>query len=206
MTRLIFFTGLLFAFYCKNVQSQVVYPSDTSITKTENTEVVKTEESNEEVKSQKTDVIYQHNGTKMLVNVKKIQMNDLFYSLPGETKVYKMDQRLVHKIEYKSGKVEVLNEKPTEIREVGDYRKIKVTYDPVDVEGLIEIAEIEARADGNESGNSTPKSLERSAIIILRRQAANINSDVILITDKKTHVAFGEIPFMILYAKAYSYK
>ncbi|OFX85736.1 MAG: hypothetical protein A2W99_05825 [Bacteroidetes bacterium GWF2_33_16] len=184
------------------VYSQVVYPSEPDTTKKE--------ELPQEVKQDKpavtTDIIYQHDGTKMLVNVKKIQMNDLFYSLPGETKVNKMDQRLVYKIEYKTGKIEILNEKPTEIRDVGDYRKIKVTYDPKDVDGLIEIAQLEARADGNEKSYSTPKSLERTAIIVLRRKAALINSDIVFITDKKTHVAFGEIPFIILYAKAYSYK
>ena len=183
--------------------SQVVYPTESDSTKKEQQvdDVVKEESTN-----QKTDIIYQHDGTKMYVDVKKIQMNDLFYSLPGETKVSKLDQRLVHKIEYKSGKIEVLNEKPIEIRDVGDYRKVKVTYDEKDVEGLVEVAQLEARADGNERGYSTPKSLERSAIIVLRRKAALINSDIILITDKKSHVAFGEIPFTILYAKAYSYK
>lgn len=187
-------SGLIFA--------QVVYPTEPDTTKNE----VQKDEVTTQKQDVKTDIIYQHDGTKMFVDVKKIQMNDLYYSLPGETKVIKMDQRLVHKIEYKSGKIEVLNEKPTEIRDVGDYRKVKVTYDPKDVEGLVEVAQLEARADGSDKSYSTPKSLERTAIIVLRRKAALINGDIILITDKRTHVAFGEIPFIIMYAKAYSYK
>ncbi|HAN17079.1 MAG: hypothetical protein A2X13_05325 [Bacteroidetes bacterium GWC2_33_15] len=201
MIRLCLITCLFIVFSCTILFSQVIYPSDTNTIQTENVEIIQNENN-----APKTDRIYQHDGTTMLVDVKKIQINDLYYSLPGETKVNKMDQRLVHKIVYKSGKVEILNEKPTEIRNIGDYRKVKVTYEPKDVEGLIEITELEARVDGNEKGNSTLKSLERSAIIVLRRQAANVNSDIILITDKKTQVAFGEIPFIILYAKAYSYK
>jgi len=153
-----------------------------------------------------TDIIYQHDGTKLLVDVKKIYLNDLYYSFPGETKVNKMDQRLVHKIEYKTGKKEILNETPSEVREVGDYRKVKVTKNPDDVEGLIEVAKLEAKAEGNDKGYSTPKTLERSAIIVLRRKAALVNANIVLITDKKSQVAFGEQPTVTLYGTAYSYR
>lgn len=153
-----------------------------------------------------TDVIYQHDGKKILVDVKKIYLNDLYYSFPGETKVNKMDQRLVHKIEYKTGKVEVLNATPPKVREVGDYRKVKVTSNPDDVEGLIEVAKLEAPAEGSSRGNTTLKSLERTATIVLRRKAALVNADIVLITDKKSNVAFGELPSLILYGTAYSYR
>lgn len=154
----------------------------------------------------KTDIIYQHDGTKMLVNVRKIYLNDLYYTLPGEKKVNKMDQRLVHKIEYKSGKIEILNETPPDVRKVGDYRKVKVTKDPDDVEGLIEVAKLEAQVEGSDKGYSSPKTLERKATIVLRKKAALLNADIVLITDKKTNVAFGEIPSMTLHGTAYSYK
>jgi len=153
-----------------------------------------------------TDVIYQHDGKKLLVDVKKIYLNDLYYSFSGETKVHKMDQRLVQKIEYKSGKVEVLNETPPKVRQVGDYRKVKVTKNPADVEGLIEVAKLEAPAEGSSRGNSTLKSLERTATIVLRRKAALVNADIVLITDKKSQVAFGEQPSLTLYGTAYSYR
>jgi len=202
MVRLVMFFMIFTGLNISYSFAQVVYPTEPDTTKKE-TQVI---EVKQDLPPAKTDIIHQHNGTKMFVDVKKIQMNDLFYSLPGETKVSKMDQRLVYKIEYKTGKIEVLNEKPTEIREVGDYRKVKVTYDPKDIDGLIEVAQLEARADGSETRQTSLKTLERSAIIVLRRKAALINSDIILVTDKKTHVAFGEIPNIVLYAKAYSYK
>ena len=155
---------------------------------------------------EKTDIVYQHDGTQLQVDVKRIYLNDLYYSFPDETKVNKLDQRLVHKIEYKSGKIEILNETPPDVRKVGDYRKVKVTKKPDDVEGLIEVAKLEAKAEGSDKGYSTPKSLERTAIIVLRRKAALVNADIVLITNKKSNVAFGEIPSMILYGTAYSYK
>jgi hypothetical protein len=169
-------------------------------------EIAKSEIVQDTTKNVVTDIIYQHDGKKLLVDVKKIYLNDLYYSFSGETKVHKMDQRLVQKIEYKSGKVEVLNETPPKVREVGDYRKVKVTKNPDDVEGLIEVAKLEAPAEGSSRGNTTLKSLERTATIVLRRKAALVNADIILITDKKSNVAFGEIPSLVLYGTAYSYR
>jgi hypothetical protein len=183
------------------VQAQVIYPDEQDTTQVSN-KAEKIEEKNQPA----SDVIYQHDGTKMNVNVKKIYLNDIYYSLPGETKVNKMDQRLVHKIEYKTGKIEVLNETPPDMREVGDYRKVKVTEDPDEVEGLVEVARLEAKAEGSDRGYATPKSLERTATIVLRRKAALVNANIVLITDKSTNVAFGEIPSVTLYGTAYSYR
>jgi hypothetical protein len=188
------------------VKAQVIYPEETDTTTVNQDEELKNDKKKDTGQEQKTDIIYQHDGTKMFVDVKKIYLNDLYYSLPGDTKVKKMDQRLVHKIEYKSGKVEILNETAPDVREVGDYRKVKVTKNPDDVEGLIEVAKLEAKAEGSDRGYSTPKSLERTAIIILRRKAALVNANIVLITDKKSNVAFGEIPSITLYGIAYSYR
>ena len=196
----------LFVFLMINisVDAQVIYPEEADTTIVNQDEEINHDK--KENAEQKSDIIYQHDGTKMLVDVKKIYLNDLYYSLPGDTKVKKMDQRLVHKIEYKTGKVEILNETAPEVREVGDYRKVKVTENPDDVEGLIEVAKLEAKAEGSDRGYSTPKSLERTATIVLRRKAALVNANIVLITDKKTNVAFGEIPVVILYGIAYSYR
>ena len=185
------------------VEAQVIYPEgkDTAnIQQNADVNKSKKEETTEH------DIIYQHDGTKMFVDVKRIYLNDVYYSLPGNIKVNKMDQRLIHKIEYKTGKTEVLNETPPDVREVGDYRKVKVTEDPDEVEGLIEVAKLEAKAEGSYRGYSTPKSLERTATIVLRRKAALINASIVLITEKTTYVAFGEIPSVTLHGIGYSYR
>ncbi len=186
------------------LNAQIIYPEETDTTVVEKQEQEPAKK--EEAKQQETDIIYQHDGTKMFVDVKKIYLNDLYYALPGDTKVKKMDQRLVHKIEYKTGRIEVLNETAPDVREVNDYRKVKVTDDPEDVEGLIEVAKLEAKAEGSDRGYATPKSLERTATIVLRRKAALVNANIVLITGKKTNVAFGEIPAVTLYGTAYSYR
>lgn len=204
MKRLIFvLISLMWAIMY--VDAQVIYPdeADTAINQNQEIEKLPSETNTENIKS---DIIYQHDGTQMLVDVKKIYLNDLYYSLPGDSRVNKIDQRLVHKIEYKTGKIEILNEKAPDVREVGDYRKVKVTENEEDVEGLIEVAKLEAKSEGSDRGYSTPKSLERTAIIVLRRKAALVNASIVLITDKKTSVPFGEIPSVTLYGIAYSYR
>lgn len=196
-----FLIVLTVLFFGSLVQAQVIYPDEQDTTN------ISQEDKKKEEKTQPvSDVIYQHDGTKMNVNVKKIYLNDIYYTLPGQTKVNKMDQRLVHKIEYRTGKVEILNEEPPDTREVGDYRKVKVTKNPEEVEGLVEVARLEAKAEGSDRGYSTPKSLERTATIVLRRKAALVNASIVLITDKDVYVAFGEIPSVTLYGTAYSYR
>lgn len=186
-----------------SANAQIVFTEDTDSSAT-NTE--QTVQQNDTTPHPNSDVIHRHDGTKMYADVKKIYLNDIYYSLPGQTKVNKMDQRYVHKVEYKSGKIEVLNETASTIRETNDYRKVKVTESAIDIDGLIEVAKLEARVEGSERGYSTPKTLERSATIVLRKKAASVNADIVLITDKKVSVAFGEVPSLVLYGTAYSYR
>ncbi|HKL07581.1 MAG TPA: hypothetical protein VJ896_02330 [Bacteroidales bacterium] len=202
----IFVLFILFLFLNIPLSAQVILPDEPDTTKTNKVDAK--DLSGKEVNEEDiiADKIYLHDETVMQVDIKRIYQNNIYYSLPGETKVNQMDQRLVYKIEYKSGQMEVLNEEPKTVREINDYRKVKVTYDPDDVDGMIEVAKLEARAEGSERNYSSIKSLERSATIILRRKAALVNGEMVLITDKKVHIAFGEIPFTILYGTAYSYR
>jgi hypothetical protein len=197
---------LAFIFCYTFLNAQVILPDKPDSTKInqENEEEISMNDSKSN--DLKTDVVYLHDKTVMQVEVKKIYQNNLYYSLPGETKVNQMDQRLVYKIEYKSGKTEIINEEPQKVRNINDYRKVKVTYNLDDVDGMVEVAKLEAKAEGSDRGYSTAKTLERTAIIILRRKAALVNAEMVLITDKKVHVAFGEIPFTILYGTAYTYR
>jgi len=202
-----FILVLVFISLSVYLNAQVILPVEADTTKkaeqVDGENISEKENNSEKIK---TDVVYLHDKTVMHVDVKKIYNSQLNYSLPGEQKVNQLDERLVYKVEYKSGKVEILNEEPQSVRNVNDYRKVKVTHDPNIVEGMVEVAKLEAKAEGSDRGYSTAKSLERTATIILRRKAALVNAEMVLITNKKVHVAFGEIPFTILYGTAYSYR
>lgn len=150
-----------------------------------------------------TDIVLFDNLEVLYVDVKKIDESSVYFSFPGETNLHKLKRTEVTRVKYKSGEMEDVEDYVSKEREVKDYRKIRYTWEPEDVEGMIEVGEVEAKAEGNNRGISTAKSLERSAIIVLKRKAALLDADYVLITDKHVHVAFGEIPSTTLKGKAY---
>lgn len=91
-------------------------------------------------------------------------------------------------------------------KETIDWRKVKIVKKEANVLGMKKIKKIEATAKGNNQGYQTPKSLERNARIILRKKAAKLNANFILLTNKSVAVAFGEIPSATLYGVAYTDK
>jgi hypothetical protein len=91
-------------------------------------------------------------------------------------------------------------------KETIDWRKVKIVKKESNVLGMKKIKKIEATAKGSNQGYQTPKSLERNARIILRKKAAKLNANFILLTNKSVAVAFGEIPSATLYGVAYTDK
>ena len=198
-TMFLFFGLFLLA---NNLDAQIVINENTSTEEKKDSSEV----NNPKTKFIGEDKVYLHNGKTMQVKVKRVYLNELYYIESNDGVVKKMNKKLVHKIEYKSGKLEIVSARASNVRKVGDYRKIKVTKKKKDVEGLVEVIKVKAVAEGSPRRNSTPKSLERRAIIVLRKKAALLNANIILITDKKVHVAFGETPSVTLKGIAYSYR
>jgi hypothetical protein len=182
--------------------AQVVYPEGTI---TDSTSIDSTALLQVKPVNVKTDIIVLHSGEKMYVDVKKIQLNDLFYTFPQEQDLMEMDKRLAKKVYYKSGKIESLSRADEEIPEVGDYRKVKITRDKKDVENFIEVGRFEAKAEGSRRRNTSLRSLERSAEIILRRKAALLNAHIVLVVDQQSSMAFGEVPSTTLTGVAYAH-
>lgn len=87
-----------------------------------------------------------------------------------------------------------------------NWRKVKIVKKEANVLGMKKIKEIEATAKGTGQGYQTPKSLERNARIILRKKAAKMNANFILLTNKSVAVAFGETPSATLFGVAYTDK
>jgi hypothetical protein len=87
-----------------------------------------------------------------------------------------------------------------------DWRKVKIVEKEANVLGMKKIKKIEATAKGDNQGYHTPKSLERNARIILRKKAAKLNANFILLTNKSIAVAFGETPSATLFGTAYTDK
>ena len=86
------------------------------------------------------------------------------------------------------------------------WRKVKVVKQKSNVTGMRKVKEIKATAKGTGRGYQKPEHLERNASIILRKKAAKLNANYVLLTDKTISVAFGEIPSATLIGVAYTDK
>jgi len=87
-----------------------------------------------------------------------------------------------------------------------EWRKVKIVNSESNVLGMKQLEKIKATARGDGQRYRTPESIERSARVILRKKAAQLNANYILLTDKNIVVAFGENPSATLYGVAYTNK
>jgi len=151
-----------------------------------------------------TDTVYFFDRETMHVNVMKITYDSILYREAGQTHLKALDKDLVNKIKYNWGRLEILNEKPPKRKERYDWRKVRFLKNKRRASGMRQIKEITAKAKGSGRGYETPRSLEAKARTIIRKKAANVNAQYVLITNKTISTAFGEIPSATLTGVAYS--
>jgi len=148
------------------------------------------------------DSMFLFDGTIMLVDIKNFTIKDICYTDPGEMDMYKIDRRKVQKIIYKKGMVEIINTIEKDIPDSKDWRNILVTENPGEVEDYTKVGKVKAES-GNYKEGIENDALERSAIIIIKKRAAKLDADIILITDKNIYRGYGEPPVMIMKGIAY---
>lgn len=149
------------------------------------------------------DVVKLFGGEELTVDVKKLNEKYVFYQKPGERDLVKIDRRLVSEIHYADGKIEVINAKEVDIKVTTDWRKVKLTDNAEDIAGLIELEQIEAVSEGDSRGYYSKRSLENSAKIVLRKKAAMLNADIVLIKEIKNNRAYGDVPSTTIIGVAY---
>ena len=150
------------------------------------------------------DTVYFFDRETMYINVMKITYDSILYREAGETDLQSLDKDRVNKIKYNWGRLEILNEEPPKRQKKLDWRKVKFLKNERRASGMHQVKEIIAQTKGSGRGFETPKSLEVKAKTILRKKAANVNAQYVLITNKTINTAFGEIPSATLTGIAYS--
>ncbi|MBN7817240.1 hypothetical protein [Algoriphagus pacificus] len=83
----------------------------------------------------KNDKIYMQDEIKE-VTVKEVGNNHIKYTFPGEEVLYTVNKNLVDKIEFSSGRTEEFKTPFQEVNTLLDIKKVFVTFNPVEVEGL----------------------------------------------------------------------
>jgi hypothetical protein len=151
------------------------------------------------------DLMILMTGESREVEIRKFSLKYIYYSKPNEVSMVQIDRRLVNVIYYRSGRKEVITPKAIDIPQNTDVEKIKVTENPKDVGPTmieIDVIEVEVEASTHEQ-YVKPQTLETSAIIILKKKAAMINGELVLITKKSHSRPYGEAPSLRIEAIAY---
>lgn len=151
------------------------------------------------------DIMMLMTGEQKEVEIRKFSTKFIYFSRPKETNMVQIDRRLVNVIYYRSGRKEIITPKATDIPQNNDWEKIKVTENPKDVSGMmieIDVIEVVVEATTREQ-YVKPQTLENSAYIILKKKAAMLNGELVLIKKKSHSRPYGEAPSLRIVAVAY---
>lgn len=137
------------------------------------------------------DTIFKLNNQKVACNVTNVTSNFVSFTIPGHDKVYTIERKDVHKIIYKNGKVEELNNPVVKVFDENSWEAVWITEDKRDVVNLYKLGEIEVSSPQNARNF---KAAEKGAIIRLKKKAASMKGSVVLITHKERTGGYGEYP------------
>ncbi len=152
------------------------------------------------------DIMVLMTGEQREVEIRKFSTKFIFYSKYAESNMTQIDRRLVNAIYYRSGKKEVITPKAVDIPQNSEWEKIKITDNIKDINMalMIEIDIIEVTVEASTREQYVkPQTLENSAYIILRKKAAMLNGEVVLIRKKSHSRPYGEPPSLRIEATAY---
>ena len=151
------------------------------------------------------DIMMLMTGEQKEVEIRKFSTKFIYFSRPSEANMVQIDRRLVNVIYYRSGRKEIITPKAVDIPQNSDWEKIKVTENPKDVSGMmieIDVIEVVVEATTREQ-YVKPQTLENSAYIILKKKAAMLNGELVLIKKKSHSRPYGEAPSLRIEAVAY---
>ncbi len=151
----------------------------------------------------KLDTIYLLGQRKMVVDIKGVRYSSVVYSDSGSSEIKTLETKQIQRIVYDSGRKEKFNDKLVTSVEKTDWRNVITTENKDDVSGLFELGKVAGRSA---SGNRTPKSAERTATIRMKKEAAGMGAEMVLITKKESSGGFGEVPTYKVEGVAYSFE
>ncbi len=164
--------------------------------------------SNDTVALSDFDKIIRIDSTEIIVRINRFSNSDIFYVYPLNKEELSIPRKTVHKIIYSTGKIETLNPLFKEIdveEETIPWEQVEILDDVSQTDTLIEISDFDALFESTKMKISTTQ-LEKNALIILKKKAANAGGKYLLITNKIIHKAYGDLPSIEMYGKAYRKK
>lgn len=151
-------------------------------------------------KSLPVDTIFKLNGTVLPVDVTTVTPTYVSFTIPGKKDEFTIERKEVHKIIYRSGRIEILNDAAFEVIDESNWEAVWITEDKKEVVDLYKMGEIDAKSP---SSARSPSAAKKGAIIKLKKKAVNLKGTVILITHKQTTGGYGEYPGYYIKGIAY---
>ncbi len=147
------------------------------------------------------DTLVYLGGRSAPVNMVNITASKVFYTKPETDKIIETDRKQVERIIYRTGRIEVLNRPVFEMVSEDDWRHVFLTEDPGDVEALYKRGPVEVTAAASRNRRSTV----RNAEIRLKKQAAGLGANMILLTNTEFRGGYGDIPSITMKGIAYGF-
>lgn len=151
-------------------------------------------------KSMPVDTIFKLNGAVLPVDVTTVTPTYVSFTIPGKPDEFTIERKEVHKIIYKNGRLEILNDAAFEVLDESSWEAVWVTENKKDVADLYKLGEIEARSPASAR---SPSAAKKGAIIKLKKKAVNLKGTVVLVTHKQTTGGYGEYPGYFIKGIAY---
>jgi hypothetical protein len=146
------------------------------------------------------DTIFKLNGAQIPVDVTTVTPTYVSFVFPGKPEEYTIERKEVHKIIYKTGKIDILNQAAFTVLDDSSWEAVWITEDKQEIGDLYILGEIEAKSP---SSARSPSAAKKGAIIKLKKKAANMKGTLILVTKKQTTGGYGEYPGYFIKGIAY---
>jgi hypothetical protein len=126
-----------------------------------------------------TDKLFLQYETKE-VTVKEINFNSIKYTFPGEDVVYSISKMLVSKIEFSNGRSEEFRSPLQEVNSLKDAKKVFVTFNPSEIDGLDIVGDLFSKAVGVTTLSSV-NNVNNRALLKLKTEAAMMGANALFI-------------------------
>jgi hypothetical protein len=146
------------------------------------------------------DTIFKLNGQEIPVDVTTVTPTYISFVFPGKPEEFTIERKEVHKIIYKTGKIDVLNQAAFVVFDESSWEAVWMTEEKKEIGDLYVLGEIEAKSP---SSARSPAAAKKGAIIKLKKKAANLKATTILVTKKQATGGYGEYPGYFIKGIAY---
>ena len=145
------------------------------------------------------DTLIYLGGRAEAVNIAELTTTSVLYTNLKDNTIFETDRRLIEKIIYGTGAVEVLNRPAYETTSDDYWRHVLLTEDPEEIQGLYEIGPVIVSAAASRNRRITLRNAETR----LKRLAGSLGADTVLVTSTDFKGGFRDVPAIIMKGIAY---